>query len=670
MRTRDCSVMGMALLAMTVLATGCLDRELKPLNPCLVSGVSRKVAVNNVDKVDLLFMVDNSNSMAEEQGALKAQFPKLITVLTSGNRFMGDPDPFPPVKDLHVGVVSSDMGIPGVNFGANTNCLPDGGDDGKLQHTPRGTGCDAMYPTFLSYTASTTGVASTNPVKFANDFACIASLGTGGCGFEQQLESPLKALWPSIFKDDKGNVVSPNPITFLSTSMSGTLGRGDVNVAMGGNGGFLRNDPATGLSLIAIVVVTDEEDCSSRTTEHLKPTAQYPADSPYAKQPDLNLRCFANPSLMYDVANRYLKGFRLLRQGNEQLVVFAAITGVPPNLVEKKVLDMTDFTNEAIRNQFYDTILQDPRMQEVVDPGSMPGTGTGNLTPSCVRTDAMGNLSKAYPPRRIVTLAKLFGENGVIQSICQDDFGAAMDAIINVIAKQLGAVCLPRPLVRKSDGFVGCNVVWELPPPGMAPASTPLSCDQMGVSQYLDPVDEGRATTNDRHGNNCKVVQLPVVQSAKGSLPPAGDGWFYDNFTDELTRQCSKTQQQRVAFTASAKPPTGVIVKLECLNETQRLANTQKNVAVTAVQPEIGSPCKNATGPTGDELCIVALDDNTQDTRMFCHPSFNTCVRKCVSSTDCPPAWVCDDRKETVMLTPGPDGNGRAFCVNPTCGSN
>jgi hypothetical protein len=51
---------------------GCLDRELKPLNPCLVSGVSRQVQVKNVDKVDLLFMVDNSNSMAGEQQSLRA----------------------------------------------------------------------------------------------------------------------------------------------------------------------------------------------------------------------------------------------------------------------------------------------------------------------------------------------------------------------------------------------------------------------------------------------------------------------------------------------------------------------------------------------------------------------------------------------------------------------
>jgi hypothetical protein len=665
MRTRVSCMLGVAFTAMAVLASGCLDRELKPLNPCLVSGVSRKVAVNNVDKVDLLFMVDNSNSMAEEQEALKLQFPKLINVLTTGMRSPTDENPFPPAKDLHVGVVSSDMGIPGVNFGTGTNCLPDGGDDGRLQHTPRGDGCDMTYPTFLSYSAMQMNVTTQ---KFANDFACIASLGTGGCGFEQQLESPLKALWPSNFTDTKGNLVTPNPITFLATTPMGQMGRGDIPPAQDGNLGFLRNDIATGLSLIAIVLVTDEEDCSSRTTEHLLPQSQLKMDSPFYNQ-DINLRCHYNPDLLYDVEKRYLRGFRLLRQDNEQLVVFAAITGVPTDLVDLKN-NPIDFSDEAGRNAWYDNILNDDRMIEKIDQSTMPGTGTGNLQPSCVRTDTAGRTSKAFPPRRIVQLAKLFGENGVVQSICQEDFGEAMNAIINVIAKQLGAVCLPRPLVRKSDGLVGCNVVWELPPVGAAPMTTPTTCE--AAPSYLEPVTGGRATVNDRKGNNCKVKQLAVRNIMPNAPPPEGDGWYYDTFTDELAKQCNKSQPQRVAFTATAKPPTGVIVKLECLNETQRLANTTKNASTTVPQPEIGTPCGMDVqgGVSGDAACVVAVIDprtgqQGEDRSMFCHPELNTCVLTCGSSTDCPAAWVCDNRPITTAKT-----SGKAYCVNPTCGAD
>jgi hypothetical protein len=240
-----------------------------------------------------------------------------------------------------------------------------------------------------------------------------------------------------------------------------------------------------------------------------------------------------------------------------------------------------------------------------------------------------------------------------------------MDAIINVIAKQLGAVCLPRPLVRKRSGLVGCQVVWELPKPGTAPMSTPTTCSL----PYLKPVEGGRAPMNDRGGINCQVDQLAVTDTTNKNGPD-GAGWFYDNFTSELMKQCNKAQLQRVAFSKDAKPPTGVVVKLECLNETQRLANTRTDLALGKLQPEIGTPCgkdiMNPDVPSGDTACIVTLADGNQESNLFCHPDLNVCVRKCESSVDCPPAWVCDDRPETVAKTMshGP------YCVNPTCGAD
>ena len=396
----------------------------------------REVAI---DKLDLLFMIDNSNSMADEQAALENQFPKLITALTTGKSSDGAQS-FPAIQDLHVGVVSSDMGIAGVNFGANVPCQPDGGDDGRLQHVARRAGCAESYPAFLSYSAAQGG----DPTQFADDLGCIAALGTNGCGFEQQLEAPLKALWPSVYRDAQGQVVTPNPISFLAMTQEGTLGHGDVPTERGGNAGFLRSDAKQGLSLLVIVVVTDEEDCSSRLTEHLKPKEQYPQDSPYFQQ-DLNLRCFYNKDLLFDVTNRYLTGFQLLRPGHEELVMFALIAGVPADLVSSDVLSLTDFSVAADRDQLYDKILNDPRMQEVVDPSTMPGNGMGNLIPSCVRTSGAGNIQQAYPPRRMVELAKGFGENGIVQSICQDDFGPSIDAIVNRIANRLAktTVCAP-----------------------------------------------------------------------------------------------------------------------------------------------------------------------------------------------------------------------------------
>jgi hypothetical protein len=169
--------------------------------------IAHKLAIRRPDKLDLLLVVDNSNSMASEQAALRAQFPKLIQTLGAGLRRQDDPEPFPPVKDLHVGVVSTDMGIPGIEL--PPSCHADGGDDGKLQNTPHGDGCDPQYPAFLSFTSDPLIGQTTNPEKFANDMGCIAALGTGGCGIEMPLEAAFKAVMPKLFSDANGNIINP-----------------------------------------------------------------------------------------------------------------------------------------------------------------------------------------------------------------------------------------------------------------------------------------------------------------------------------------------------------------------------------------------------------------------------------------------------------------------------
>jgi hypothetical protein len=654
MNTRSRSVVAMALLGLAALSSGCLDRELKALNPCLVSGVARKVAVTNVDFVDLLFVVDNSGSMRQEQGSLKAQFPKLITTLTTGRKSNGDS--FPPVKDMHLGVVSTDMGLAGIanNFpGCNTQRHINGGDDGVLLHPGNtGTGCAAMYPQWLSFTQG-----RDDPKKTSDDFGCIANLGTSGCGFEQQLEAGLKALWPKNYVDENANIYPPdkNPILFLSTTAEGRFGHGDVPPTQGGNAGFLRNDPIKGLSLIAIIIVSDEEDCSSKNTAHFISTND--PMNPLSKQ-GINLRCFYNKQNLFET-DRYVKGFQGLRPGSSQLVIYGAIVGVPIDLVDEKARDAVNFEDDAARNTYYDMILSDPRMQERPMNENVPAIA--NVAPSCSRTDSDGMKADAYPPLRMVQVAKGIGQNAVVQSICQEDFGPAMDAIIDVIAKQLGAVCLPRKLVRKADGFVGCNVVWELPKPGTAPEQTPVDC---GAAPFLGPVDPGRAPTNERMGKNCKVVQLPVKTFG---TKPDGDGWFYDDFTTESMAECPKSQPQRVSFSDRAKPPTGVTVKLECLNETQKLANTRLDIREG--QPEVGQICSNKredmTPFADDSLCLVQLKNNMEDTSMYCHPKLNVCVKGCKGTADCPAGWVCDTRPESVA-----DAEGKGpYCTNPTCGA-
>src|SRR5207249_479842 len=81
-----------------------------------------------VDKIDLLFDIDNSASMGDKQEFLKKAIPDLIkrlvqpycvdqadaskivgTTDTMGNCAAGKPE-FPPVHNMHIGVVTSALG--------------------------------------------------------------------------------------------------------------------------------------------------------------------------------------------------------------------------------------------------------------------------------------------------------------------------------------------------------------------------------------------------------------------------------------------------------------------------------------------------------------------------------------------------------------------------------
>jgi hypothetical protein len=184
-------------------------------------------------------------------------------------------------------------------------------------------------------------------------------------------------------------------------------------------------------------------------------------------------------------------------------------------------------------------------------------------------------------------------------------------------------------------------------------------------------------------GAVCRVAQLAVtgVGAAKNFQPTAGysEGWFYDTFTADLAQFCSGSSKQRVAFTPAAKPPTGVTVKLECLNETQNLANHRNDVNAAIEQPEIGDACEDVTRNgvmlTGDKACEVVLVAPTKknpdgiDHSMFCHPGIKVCELGCLTNADCAAGWVCDNERVATLKATVRDGapNGTPYCVPPIC---
>ncbi len=317
------------------------------------------------DELDLLFVVDNTDSMTEELVSLAYSFPKLFADLG------------PLYDSIRVGFITTDMGSGG--FGVPTCSVPNFGDDGVLR-TQENTvidGCMARYPSFIEYTP-----ASDDSESLAFDAACIGVVEAYGCIVLQPLEALLKAATPST----QG----------ASGRFDGTFAMGTVGHADGINAGFLRPDAD-----LAIVVVSDDEDCSLLDPEILNPLSSVYTGG-------LNLRCFAFPEAVQPV-ERYTDG--LLAGRDPRRVHYLLISGVPTGAVG------TGFT----------AILAHPDMQGGLDPETPT-----RIRPSC-NTAGRG---LAFPPRRMVEFGRQLDARGAsasIHSICQSDFAPAMDALVEML---------------------------------------------------------------------------------------------------------------------------------------------------------------------------------------------------------------------------------------------
>jgi hypothetical protein len=107
---------------------GCLDRPIVTAEPMTKTSFTTVQKANSINKVDLLFDIDNSASMGDKQDYLVQAVPNLITRLVTpncvdangmnygpssadgnGTCAQGTVE-FPPVHDMHIGVLSTSLG--------------------------------------------------------------------------------------------------------------------------------------------------------------------------------------------------------------------------------------------------------------------------------------------------------------------------------------------------------------------------------------------------------------------------------------------------------------------------------------------------------------------------------------------------------------------------------
>ncbi|HEX3902677.1 MAG TPA: hypothetical protein VH853_07485 [Polyangia bacterium] len=386
-----------ALIALGLAAVSCAEPSIE----------STAVALDAPDSslpsnVDLLFAIDDSSGMPGMQEKLADQIPRILQTLES----------LPRAPNLHVAVVSSDLGAPG-DSPALTGCTSVG-DEGVFQAKAHGNCSDTTLTAAAAFVSDVDGVRNYLAPEISTVVQCIVPLGGQGCAFGHTLASVARAL---------GADGSPAPAA---------------------NAGFLRAD-----ATLAIIILSDEDDCSAPANTVLYSLNNGHQNLTNALGPIAHYRC-----------NQF---------GHLCLDAHAPGAAIPPPEVPPADAQGTSSapTFDLAQCQSNDTdglltpvgtlvgglkaLKSDPDRQIVVGAIVAPATpytvawapaptGTdttpGELWPevehSCDETINDGSFGD--PAVRIAQFVRAFGANGTIVSICDSSYASVIRPLVDQIA--------------------------------------------------------------------------------------------------------------------------------------------------------------------------------------------------------------------------------------------
>jgi hypothetical protein len=271
-------------------AIACLDRPIGSPDPVTTNIFVDKITQTSVDKIDLLFMIDNSISMSDKQEVLRAAVPDLVSRLvnpicvdSAGNQFPGPAEgttacplgpmgqtltqEFNPIKDINIGIVSSSLG----DVGANVACpaqpnhpkyKPDQVDMAHLLGSLERSTAQTNAQGFLEWRVGAAG--GTDLSTFNRNFQnMVREVGEDGCGWEASLESWYRFLVDPVPYDELARVQCRNSTSqALNCVQPSTDSNNRIlldTTLLAQRDAFLRDD-----SLVAIIMLTDENDCSAQ----------------------------------------------------------------------------------------------------------------------------------------------------------------------------------------------------------------------------------------------------------------------------------------------------------------------------------------------------------------------------------------------------------------------
>jgi hypothetical protein len=260
------------------------------------------------DKIDILFVVDNSGSMEDEQVALAAAFPQFATVIENYTNQTGQH------IDYHIAITTTDItysqDVP--IFGPQVTPW----NDGKFV---TGNCAGSGWP------AGRLFLQKGDP-NVSTAFSCATKVGTMGSGLEMPLEAAKEALIDRV----------PTP-----------------------NANFLRDD-----ALLAIVMLTDENDCST---------------------PNLALGVFDTPCVNNEAVANYVTKLDALKSGHGRWAT--AVIAIPPGAGacagdgSSENVRLKQFTDAAGANGVFTNICSGNMAQSLMQAFDTFGLACENIPP-------------------------------------------------------------------------------------------------------------------------------------------------------------------------------------------------------------------------------------------------------------------------------------------------
>jgi hypothetical protein len=239
-----------------------------------------------IQKIDFLLVVDNSPSMADKQRVLALAVPELVARFAnpvciepaSGKQvgvvppgamcdqaFPGTRRQLDPIRDIHIGVITSSLGGHGADTCSEGGSGPRHGNDAArlIDRGVDAAGNDVAVQTYANAGFLNWDPAARSYPPGENDLGALRTTfsnlvrgaGQDGCGFEASLEA-----WYRFLVDPAPHLAMvPTPCHEGDSLLDCREPQGIDEVVLAQRHDFLRPD-----SLLVIVMLTDENDCSLR----------------------------------------------------------------------------------------------------------------------------------------------------------------------------------------------------------------------------------------------------------------------------------------------------------------------------------------------------------------------------------------------------------------------